>query len=283
MSKLRIAMFNTDTPVSTVRPKWNTYGKMFEDLLLAAGSRFTPDLVIETEEYDIQGFQYPSSLADIDVILITGSAAASYDADEWIRRLNDYVLDVYNNHHHVKMFGSCFGHQLICQSLLREYGVHVQKDPNGYELGVKEIRLNGKFRKTLGNGSVFSRKMPDSLRVQMIHGDHVVLPAAESLPDSWIVFGATQHCAVQGMYVPGRVLTLQGHFEFNRFVNTELIHVFGEKGNWPQQMIQDGLEDVDADDDAEFISEIVLQFMLEQRGESAAHRKVGGLLTPPFA
>lgn len=283
MSKLRIAMFNTDTPVPTVRPKWGTYGKMFEDLLVAAASRFAPDLTIETDEYDIQGFRYPSSLENIDVIIVTGSAAASYDADEWIRRLEDYVLDVYKNHRHVRMFGSCFGHQLICQSLLREYGVRVEKDPSGYELGVKEVRLNERFRATLGNGGIFSRKTPDSLRVQMLHGDHVVVPHVESLPDSWMVFGGTQHCAVQGMYDPARVFTLQGHFEFNRFVNTELIKVFGEKGKWSSQMIQGGIEDVDADDDADFVSEIVLQFMLEKGGSrGAAHRKVGGLLNPPF-
>jgi GMP synthase-like glutamine amidotransferase len=281
-SELRIAMLNTDTPVPTVRPKWSTYGKMFEDLLVAAASRFTPDITIYVEEYDIQNFEYPTSLANIDVVLITGSAASSYDADEWIQRLDDYVLDVYKNHRHVRMFGSCFGHQLICQSLFREHDVRVEKDPNGYELGVKEVRLSERFRKTLGNVGVFARKTPDTVRVQMIHGDHVVIPDVESLPDSWMVFGATQHCAVQGMYDPARVFTLQGHFEFNRFVNTELINVFGAKGNWSPQMMQEGLEAVDADDDAEFLSEMVLQFMLEKGGpEGEAHRKVGGLLTPP--
>ncbi|KAJ4351243.1 uncharacterized protein N0V89_006582 [Didymosphaeria variabile] len=279
--KLRIAMFNTDTPVPTVRHKWSTYGVMFQELLVAAASRFTPDLTIEITEWDIQKFEYPPSLADIDVILVTGSAAASYDADEWISRLDDYVLDVYKNHRHVRMFGSCFGHQLICQSLLREYGVRVEKDPNGYELGVKEIRLNERFRKTLGGGSVFSRKTPGSLRVQMIHQDHVVIPTLESLPESWMVFGATQHCAVQGMYDPARIFTLQGHFEFNRFVNTEIMKVFGGKGKWPSQMLQDGLDGVDADDDAEFLGEIVLQFMLEKEG-SEGHRQVNGLLTPPL-
>lgn len=283
MSKLRIAMLNADTPVPTVQKQWSTYGKMFEDLLVAAASRFTPGLVIETEEYDVRRFQYPSSLAEIDVILITGSAAASYDTDEWIRRLDDYVLDVYKNHRNVRMFGSCFGHQLLCQSLLREYGVRVEKDSNGYELGVKEIRLEERFRRTLGNGSVFSRKTPDTLRVQMIHGDHVVAPDLESLPDPWMVIGATQHCAIQGVYVAERIFTLQGHFEFNRFVNTELINVFGEKGNWSQQMIRDGLQAADADHDAEFLGEMVLQFMLERdESEDAAHRTVGGLLTPPF-
>lgn len=281
-SKLRIAILNTDTPVPTVRPQWSTYGKVFEHLILAAASRFTPDLIVECNEYDTQKFEYPTSLTDVDAIIITGAAAAAYDADDWIHRLDDYVLNVYKNHCHVKIFGSCFGHQLICQSLLREYGVRVERDPNGYELGVKEIRLDERFRRTLGNGSVFSREIPKSLRVQMIHADHVIIPDSESLPGSWMLFGATQHCATQGIYEPARIFTLQGHFEFNRYHNAEIMKVFGV--NWDPQMLKDGLEAVDADDDSEFVAELVLQFMLEKDGaKETTHRKVGGLLTPPLA
>ncbi|KAF1969067.1 hypothetical protein BU23DRAFT_591759 [Bimuria novae-zelandiae CBS 107.79] len=250
---LRIAMFNTDTLVPT-------------DLLVAAASRCVPDLTIECTEYDIQKFEYPPSLVDVDVILVTGSASSSCDADEWIRRLDDYVRDVYKNHRH---------------SLLREYGVCVEKDPKGYELGVKEIRLHGGFRKTLANGSAFSREIPDSLRVQMIHADHVVIPNPEALPQNWMLVGATDHCAVQGIYEPARIFMLQGHFEFNRFVNMGILKVFGLK--WDPQMLQDGLDAVDADDDAEFAAELVLQFMLEKDGaEDATHRKVTGLLSPPL-
>ena len=260
--KLRIAMLNADTPLPTVQSRWKTYGKMFEDLLVSAGSRSCPDLAVECTEYDVQKFEYPSSLADVDVILVTGSAASSYDAEEWITRLNDYVLDVYTNHRHVRMFGSCFGHQLICQSLLREYGVRVEKDPNGYELGVKVVQLEDKFRKTIAGGKVFLKDVPESFRVQMIHGDHVVIPDAGKLPKSWLPVGATQHCAVQGIYEPARILTFQGHFEFNRFVNMELIKHFGE--HWDAQMVQNGRAAADADDDAQFAAELVLQFMLEE-------------------
>ncbi|KAJ4305737.1 hypothetical protein N0V90_001268 [Kalmusia sp. IMI 367209] len=268
-SKLRIAMFNTDTPVPTVRPKWNTYGKMFEDLLIAAASRIAPHITIESTEYDIQKFEYPPSLTDVDVILVTGSAASSYETDKWIRHLDDYVQDVYKNHHHVKI-------------LLREYGARVEKDPKGYELGVKEIRLEEKFRKTLRNLSPSSRGLPESLRVQMIHADHVVVPTLEVLPDTWTILGSTQHCAIQGMYDPARVLTLQGHFEFDRFVNTEIMKVFGV--SWDPQMLQDGLEAIDADDDAELVAEVVLQFLLEKEcaQSTTTHQKVGGLLTPPL-
>lgn len=261
-SRLRIAMLNADTPLPTAQSKWKTYGKMFEDLLVSVGLQYCPDLAIECTDYNVQDFEYPSSLADVDVILVTGSAAASYDAEEWISRLNDYVLDVYTNHRHVRMFGSCFGHQLICQSLLRDYGVRVEKDPRGYEIGVKDVQLEDKFRDALANGKVFSKDIPTSFRVQMIHGDHVVIPDVEVLPRSWILVGATQHCAIQGIYEPARILTFQGHFEFNRFVNTELIEHFGK--SWDPEMVRNGRAAADADDDAQFAAELVLQFMLEK-------------------
>lgn len=281
-------MLNADTPMPAVRPKWGSYGKMFHDLLAAAAYRISPGVEIKSTDYDVQNFEYPQSLSEIDVILVTGSASSSYDNKEWIRRLDDYVLEVYLHHPRIKMFGSCFGHQLICESLLRGYGVRVEKDPRGWEIGVKEILLEEKFSKTLGRnlGSLLKpgccTVIPDRMRVQFVHADHVKIPAMEALPPSWIMVGSTQHCAVQGVYEPGRVLTLQGHFEFNRWVNTEIMKVFG--AGWDAEVLKQALEAVDMDDDAEKAAEMVLQFLLEKQGmgDSAAYTVVNGLLTPPL-
>lgn len=216
-------MLNADTPVPAVRPTWGTYGKMFHDLLVAAASRILPLLKIESTDYDVQNLEYPESLSEVDVVLVTGSASSSYEEKEWIRRLDDYVLDLYLNHPHIKMFGSCFGHQLICESLLRGHGVRVEKDPNGWELGVKSIKLEERFRQTLGKTSRSSLKpdydeeIPEKMRVQFVHADHVTIPSVDALPQSWMIVGTTEQCAVQGLYEPKRVFTLQGHFEFDRF------------------------------------------------------------------
>jgi len=285
--KVRIAMLNADTPVPAVLPTWGTYGDMFRDLLVAAAYRIAPDVEIETSDYDTQQLEYPESLAEFDAILITGSASSSYDDKVWIRRLDQFVVDVYNNHPHVKIFGSCFGHQVVCESLLRDRGVRVEKDPNGWELGVKEIKLNETFREQLGKGAKplrqpGSRETPESLRVQFVHADHVLIPSLEALPSSWMTVGSTPHCAVQGVYEPGRVFTLQGHFEFNRFVNTELMKVFGAA--WKPETLKETLEAIDADDDAEVVAEMVLQFMLEKKRAAASgtHQVTTGLLTPPM-
>ncbi|KAF2710173.1 class I glutamine amidotransferase-like protein [Pleomassaria siparia CBS 279.74] len=290
---IRIAMLNTDIPVPAVHFARGTYGNIFHKLLTAALPRISSnnDITIDSIDYDVRNFEYPPSNSNIDVVLITGSASSAYDDEEWIKRLDDYVLDLYINHPHVKMFGSCFGHQLICQSLLRGEGVVVEKDPKGWEIGVKEVNLTEEFRKALQHSSLQSessmstsllKEVPSKLRLQFVHADHVVLPSGlSSLPHSWVMLGSTSHCAVQGVYQPGRILTLQGHFEFDRFVNTETLKVFGAK--WDPEVLKQTLEACASDDDAEVAADMVTMFLFEGGSRKRSRRVLGagGLLTPP--
>jgi GMP synthase-like glutamine amidotransferase len=280
--RIRIAMLNADTPVANVLPTWATYGNMFHNLLVAAASRIAPHLEVQSTNYNTQQLQYPELLVNFDVILVTGSASSVYDDEDWIRRLGQFILHVYNHHPHIKIFGSCFGHQLICQSLLKEYHVRVEKDPNGWELGVRDIQLNKNFRDTVGVGARSFLKsgaaeIPKNLRVQFFHADHVLILIPEALPRSWMAVGSTSHCAVQGVYEPGRVFTLQGHFEFDRFVSTELVKVFG--ATWKSEMVKETLDAIDA----EVAAEVILQFMLEREGSAGGGilQTVLGLSTPP--
>jgi GMP synthase-like glutamine amidotransferase len=285
---LRIAMLNADIPVPNVFQRRGTYGNIFHELLNSAASRTSRNTNIKSTDYDVQKSEYPPNLSEIDIILITGSASSSYDDLDWIHELDAYVLSIYVNYPHIKMFGSCFGHQLICQSLLKAHGVVVEKDPNGWELGVKEIQLTEQFRRTLGRTSNSAQQevtqtLPETMRLQFVHADHVKLPSY-ALPESWMIMGSTQHCAVQGVYQPGRVLTYQGHFEFDKFVNTETLNVFGAA--WDPKALKEILEACDVEDDAQAAAEIVLAFLLEMSSEienvEVTRAVVGGLLTPPL-
>ena len=91
--------------------------------------------------------------------------------------------------------------------------------------------------------------------------------------------GSTDKCAVQGVYEPGRVLTLQGHFEFDRFINTETVKVFGAK--WEPSFLRESLDAIDKDDDSKVASDMVLKFMLE--GRRTMELGSGGLPTPPLS
>lgn len=317
---VRIAMLNADTPVPNVLSQRGSYGNIFHSLLSASAARLSSfsqgQVRITAQDFDVVRGQYPPSLADYDAIIITGSYSSAYDQDDWCLRLDRYVLDVYENHPGVKIFGSCFGHQIICQSLLRKHGAIVEKQPSGYELGVHEITLTDEFRKAFAPSVPLKTQFPglsqrlstpdsdsddnqppasepasslSSLRLQFIHADHVHLPPPSSpadqehgestlLPPDWILMGGTAMCAVQGVYQPGRIFTYQGHFEFDRFVNSETVRVFGSQ--WDPKVLQGALDAMDNDDDAGVAADLVVKFLLE--GRQTAEQGMGGLMTPPL-
>lgn len=98
------------------------------------------------------------------------------------------------------------------------------------------------------------------MRQQFVHADHVVMPV---LPPNFYSIGRSSHCALQGVWEKGRVLTYQGHAEFDRFVNGETVKVFG-KMVWTEEFMARALEQVEGDDDAIWAAGVILKFFLEQ-------------------
>jgi GMP synthase-like glutamine amidotransferase len=277
---LRICMLNADIPVPAVyQQRATTYGKIFHQLLCNAARTVSPNLEIISQDFNVMKSEYPSDLSEFDAILISGSASSAYDDLDWIHTLKAYIKNVYWSQPQIKIFGSCFGHQLVCHALLSEHDVRVEKDPSGWEIGVKEITLNKRFREVFEKSVGSGRGVPGKLRLQFVHGDHVYVPQSDALPESWITLGRTEHCAVQGVYEPERILTFQGHFEFDRFVNGETVKFFFP--TWAPNVMARALEDVDQDDDAVTAAIIVLDFFTGASSISATHGVEGGLLTPP--
>lgn len=102
--------------------------------------------------------------------------------------------------------------------------------------------------------------MIQAMRLQFIHADHVKVPNG-MLPSSWIPMGRTVHCAFQGVLQPGRVLTYQGHFEFDRYINSETIRFFGK--SWESAALQGALASIDQDDDSDVGADVLLRFCLQ--------------------
>jgi GMP synthase - Glutamine amidotransferase domain len=88
------------------------------------------------------------------------------------------------------------------------------------------------------------------------------------LPEPWLNIGSSIKCPIQGLYKPGHVLTLQGHFEFDAFATAELCHKFANQFNWPADLLASHLENIrrsvvpgkDDDDDSKIAAEAVLLF-----------------------
>jgi GMP synthase-like glutamine amidotransferase len=194
----------------------------------------------------------------IDAVLVSGAAAAAYDDLHWIPALESFIQTVHTKYPLVKIFGSCFGHQLIGQALLQKIDstllqeipakFSVQAQP-GHEIGVQPITLNPDFASRFTPLARF--KLGEPFRLQLIHGDVVIpsqVPSTEAervnacLPKPWINVGSSEKCLIQGLYYPGRVLTLQGHFEFDAFATAELCLQFSRKYGWSSDLLASHLD-----------------------------------------
>ena len=90
----------------------------------------------------------------------------------------------------------------------------------------------------------------------------MVLSASQLKEEGFESIGKSEHCALQGVWKRGRVLTYQGHAEFDGFVNGETLKVFG-KPIWSTQRLGEALKSVDGDDDAVWAAGAMLKFFLE--------------------
>lgn len=310
---LRVAMLNADTSVPNVYADLGTFGDILHRKLLAAAGRRCDRLEIVHLVYNVVMDEYPDTLDDLDAVFITASAASSYDNEAWIKKLEEYVVTLYTRYPQIKLFGSCFGHHIICQALLRDYGVGVARRPDGWEIGVNEVRFTAEFREAfahLGSSTVkqsnlrlanrlpspesengeddhkssfslgrLDRAVPQSAYLEFMHADEVVLALTDSSsPKPWILLGTTEHCKVPGIYQPGRVLTLQGHFEFDTFKSQETMRIFGaDEGSVsnpePADHSGSGRALGPGCDNSEAVVDMLVHFLVEERAVTGVGRE----------
>lgn len=168
------------------------------------------------------------------------------------------ITDVYINSPRVRIYGGCFGHQLVAQTLLGDHGVKVELSPKGWEIGVQETFLNPEFA---AHFPAISAER--NLFCQYLHADHVVLPQHE-LPGQWISLGSSRLCDVQGMYEPGRVLTYQGHPEFDSFLNEEAVKNLGNNNVLKADQVEEAIRSIRQADSAILYGEILLAFFADK-------------------
>lgn len=75
--------------------------------------------------------------------------------------------------------------------------------------------------------------------------------------------GFSPLCEVQGMLVPGRVITVQGHPEFNEKIMTELLEVRHEQKIFDDATFEDGIRRVSKSHDGVLVAGVFLKFLLE--------------------
>lgn len=73
----------------------------------------------------------------------------------------------------------------------------------------------------------------------------------------------TEKCAVQGMYVPKRFITVQGHPEFTKEIMREILVARHAAGIFDDALFADAIGKVGDHHDGVVVSRAFLRFMLE--------------------
>ncbi|KAJ3965777.1 class I glutamine amidotransferase-like protein [Lentinula raphanica] len=261
-----IALLVCDVPMKEVVAEHGEYPKIFHDLMrkslpVELGWEFTMDA------YDVvHKMEYPSEdeIDSYDAFMYTGSAASAYADLAWIHRLIEFTANLVRNHSKVRIFGICFGHQIVSLAL----GGTCVKNDGKWEVGPTNIRLTDMGKVVFGLG--------DELNIQEMHQDHVPF-----VPPGFHLLASTDVSMNQGMvstfgtsyhYTPTvesrsnlsppssspdsapesislsdiQIITIQGHPEFTRQIVSTMTAKRASQG-----IITDALkEDVDRRQDA---------------------------------
>ncbi|KAJ5656493.1 hypothetical protein N7507_008443 [Penicillium longicatenatum] len=250
-ASLRIAILECDPPLRNTHRQYNGYREVFQALLdssvktLNQPDQLIPENALEISGWDIYRSQKYPKLEDIDAVLLTGSKFSSVDDEPWITRLLEFLQQVLAQDR-VRIVAACFGHQIVGRALGAKVGRHEQ----GWEIAVCEIDLTDKGKEVFGL---------EKIRVQESHKDVVL-----SCPPGVTVLGSTPHCEVQVLYAPRRLLTVQGHPEYNEEALVEIISHMARKGTLDERQAQEALSRAGKEHDGVAIGAAFLRFLLEE-------------------
>ncbi|KAL6945274.1 hypothetical protein ACO0QE_002723 [Hanseniaspora vineae] len=198
-----VIVLNTDTPKEYLQERYGDFADQGIHLMKKCDqdNYITSFKVFNCFENKLPTIKQLSEKSVVG-IYITGSVFDSYSNEhEWIINLRKLLKIVLTDHDQFPpVFAVCFGHQIVGKVL----GSEVVKNPKGLEEGLIEVVLNEKLQKNVFDG----RK---SLYMSETHNDIVL-----SLPEGYENIGSTPLCTFQGFYQKGKLMSWQGHPEFNK-------------------------------------------------------------------
>ncbi|KAI9789826.1 MAG: hypothetical protein M1816_005743 [Peltula sp. TS41687] len=250
---LRIAVLKCDSPIPSICAKYGDYGSIFTNLLQTAADSleqgsapFPPDF--SSRDLDITAWEvaeaqsYPR-LEDVDAVLITGSRHCAFDNDPWILRLVAFTKNILSDpRSRVRVIGVCFGHQIIARAL----GAPVTRSAIGWELAVVPVTLTARGKELFGK---------TELNMHQLHRDIVT-----ALPDGVESLGSTSICRFHVMYAAQRLISVQGHPEFNEDIETDILHSRHLQGIFQDEVFEDGMKRVGTPHDGVLVAQAFLRF-----------------------
>eukprot|EP00794_Sanderia_malayensis_P008215 gene8215-9094_t len=141
-----------------------------------------------------------------DGFIISGSHHSVNDNQEWIRKLLDFVQLVFKNERS-RLFGICFGHQLIAKAM---HGKVEDNPSKKFVWGTEKISADQilvdktYYKQSLGAGR-------DDFMIMQSHGECVSV-----LPANAVCVGRSATCQSEILMYGDKALSLQGHPELVR-------------------------------------------------------------------
>ncbi|GAA5824820.1 hypothetical protein JCM11251_005357 [Rhodosporidiobolus azoricus] len=274
----KILVLLNDTPIKAVKERYGSYHDIYTNLFRAAitlagaedsppedvslvegkheatGERRQQLFTFTLESYDAVGQDLPDekTIKEADGILLTGSASDAHGDDPWIKNLISFIQRVPEINPELKLIGMCFGHQIIA----RASGGHSERNSAGWELGTRVMHLTDVGKQ------VFPDK--EKLSVHQMHRDHV-----PEVPDNFELLASTEDCKVHGLvrFVDPkkpfsleniRILTLQGHPEFNSTIVNTVIDYREEQGVISKEEGDKHRERAGMHDDGDYVARRIL-------------------------
>ncbi|KAF4763296.1 hypothetical protein HAV15_000307 [Penicillium sp. str.  len=243
---MRIAVIECDLPIDPVRERLGTYGDMFERLLNSGlrGLKWENKInlkVIKMSVVDNPVFPSPDTY---DAILLTGSKWDAFSDSGWIIELTKYVAKIFKETTK-PILGVCFGHQIIARAL----GAPMGRGSKGWEIAVEPIALSEPGWLLFGKGT---------LALYQMHRDIVY-----EVPMGCVNVGSTPKCQVQGLYMPQRILTVQGHPEHDEFVIRSMINMRHSQGILGDGLAKSGLSRAGNEHDGVVVAQAICKFVYE--------------------
>ena len=182
-------------------------------------------------------------------LLLIRSSIPGFDAfgdDPWIQYLVKYTQGAILSNR-VRVVGVCFGHQIVGRAL----GAKVARSEGGvWEASVCQYTQTSKGKELFGG--------KDILNIFQMHKDLVY-----SYPAGVEELGSSDKCKVQGMYIPKKLITVQGHPEFTEEIEEELIRTRHEQLIFDQKLYEDAMARVGQEQDGVLVAQGFLKFLLE--------------------
>ena len=232
---MKIGILKCDSTNMEFRAEHGNYPDMFISIFQSV------DKSIEFEIYDVQFSQYPNSLEECDAYLITGSRFSVYDKEDWIQKLEDYVIELHKRKY--PLIGICFGHQIVAKAL----GGKTELALQGWGAGVHKY------------SKIFSKPwlMPvlEDFSLIVSHQDQVT-----ELPKGADLLAESKFCPYAAFSIDEHILTFQGHPEFSKAFSKALIDL--RKNKLGEAVYLKSLKSIEEPIHSEIIIQWITNFLI---------------------